>query len=264
MKTTPQELELTSDRPSEAVALRPEETLTVHSTAKMMQAVIDKGITPESVAVMERLMGLMERVDAKQAEKDFAKAFNALQAEMPSVAPSKMVPNNDGSARYKFAPYEMIMATVRPLLLKHGFTVTFSTSYDESRIIQACTLQHTGGHSRTNSFAARIGRGPPGSSEAQGDGAASTYAKRFALCNALNITVEEDKDGRSGDAKNEGDVIDNERVLTLREQIAEANWNEAGFLKLAGVARLEEVREGSYPVLMRAIQAKKAQARKPA
>ncbi len=255
MKTTPQEFELTSDKPSEAVALRPEETLTVHSTAKMMQAVIDKGITPESVAVMERLMGLMERVDAKQAEKDFAKAFNALQAEMPSVAPSKMVPNNDGSARYRFAPYEEIMNTVRPLLLKHGFTVTFSTSYDESRIIQACTLQHTGGHSRTNSFAARIGRGPPGSSEAQGDGAASTYAKRFALCNALNITIEEDKDGKN-DARNDGAPISFEQVETLKQMVKDTDSNEKAFLAFAGVDAYEKIGSSRYDSLFAALNKK--------
>lgn len=266
MKTTPQELELTPDKPSEAIALRPDETLTVHSTAKMMQAVIDKGITPESVAVMERLMGLMERVDAKQAEKDFAKAFNALQAEMPSVAPSKIVPNNDGSARYRFAPYEEIMNTVRPLLLKHGFTVTFSTSYDESRIIQACTLQHTGGHSRTNSFAARIGRGPPGSSEAQGDGAASTYAKRFALCNALNITIEADNDGRNGggDARAEGELISDDKIQYLKEQVREVGYKEESFLKLAGVGTYQDIREGSYGVLTRAIEMKRSANKKPA
>lgn len=246
---------------TEAIELRPEETLSVSTTARMMEAVIKQGITADSVGVMERLMGLMERVDARQAEKDFAKAFNALQAEMPNISASKTVPNNDGSTRYKFAPYETIMEAVKPLLLKHGFTVTFSTSYDESRIIQACTLQHTGGHSRTNSFAARIGRGPPGSSEAQGDGAASTYAKRFALCNALNITIESDTDAQL-DVKLEGDVISPEQIAYLKETLKESGFNEATFWTLAGAKTFDTIRQGSYPVLSRAMEMKKNAAKK--
>lgn len=101
--------------------------------------------------------------------------------------------------------------------------------------------------------------------KAQGDGAASTYAKRFALCNAFNIVIERDTDAALGtDARAEGEIISPEQVATLREQIEEAQWHEAGFLKLAGVEKLEDVRSGSYPVLMRAIQAKKAQAKKGA
>lgn len=244
---------------TEVAVIHDDAQLAANTPAQMINAVIEKGITAESVGVMERLIAMKERLDDKQAEKDFAKAFVALQAEMPSINPSKDVPNNDGSVRYSFAPFEKIMAAVRPLLLKHGFTVTFSCTYAESRIIQSCTLQHTEGHSRTNSFAVRIGKGPPGSSEAQGDGAASTYAKRFALCNALNIVIEQDTDGAPGvDARNEGELITSDKVQYLREQVKEIGYNEASFLRLAGVETYEQIREGSYPVLTRAIEMKKA------
>lgn len=245
---------------SHDITIVPEGALSVAPIASMMKQVIEKGITPEAVGVMEKLTDLYERLEAKDAEKQFAAAFVRLQSEMPSIAANKIVPNNDGSARYKFAPYETIMEAVRPLLLRHGFTVTFSTSYDPTRIIQKCTLQHTGGHSRTNEFAARIGRGPPGSSEAQGDGAASTYAKRFALCNALNITIETDSD--VADVRNDGDVIEADKVQYLREQVRETGYNEASFLKLAGVDSFDAIREGSYGVLTRAIEMKR-NAKKP-
>lgn len=259
MKDHPAQTELV---PQHDAQLAAPENLTVATTADLMREVIKSGITAESVGVMKELTLLMERADARQAEKEFAKAFNALQAEMPQIRADKVVPNNDGSARYKFAPYESIMDAVRPLLLKHGFTVTFSTSYDPTRIIQKCTLQHIGGHQRTNEFAARIGRGPPGSSEAQGDGAASTYAKRFALCNALNITIETDSDA-SLDARNDGELITDDKVQYLKEQVAEVGYKEESFLKLAGVDAYEKIREGSYGVLTRAIEMKRNAAKKP-
>ena len=226
------------------------------SVGTMLQSAIASGVTAENVAVLEKLMDLYERTQAKEAEKEFARAFVALQADMPAIIASRAVPNNDGSVRYMFAPYEQIMEQVRPLLLKHGFTVSFSMSFSEGRVTQACTLQHTGGHARTNQFTARIGRGPPGSTETQGDGAASTYAKRFALCDCLNIVVERDNDGRP-DARAEGGPISADQVQYLREQLHEAGGTEAGLAGLAGVATLEEVGTLVYPVLVRALEARK-------
>lgn len=216
--------------------------------AEMMQ----KGMTTESVAALEKLSDLYLKLQANDAEKQFAAAFNALQADMPGIQANKPVPNNDGSIRYMFAPYEDIMRQVRPLLLKHGFTVSFSSDVTEGRVTQHCTLQHVAGHKRVNSFAARIGKGPPGSSETQGDGAASTYAKRFSLCDALNIVIEKDSDGR-----NEGKVISPDKALYLREQVKETKSDERMFLALAGAKTYEEIHEDKYDVLVEAL-AKKA------
>jgi hypothetical protein len=225
------------------------------SLGVMLGKFIESGITDSNIAAFERMLAMKERMDAKEAEKQFAVAFNALQSELSPIQANKAVPNNDGTTRYKFAPFEDIMEAVRPLLQKHGFTVTFSMSFSEGRVIQTCILQHVGGHSRSNQFACRIGSGPPKSSEAQGDGAASTYAKRFALCNALNIVIENDSDGAT-DARRDGDLISKEKAQYLREQVKETGGNEAAFLKMAGASTYEEIREGSYPVLVRALSLK--------
>lgn len=218
------------------------------SPADLIRAVIDKGVTLESVGVVERLVALAERQEARGAEKQFAAAFVALQSEMPNIQASRAVPNKDNSIRYKFAPFEDIMEAVKPLLRKHGFTVSFSMSFADGRVIQACMLQHTGGHSRTNQFMARIGHGPPGSSEAQGDGAASTYAKRFALCDALNITIEHDSDG--ADARNEGAPIAEDKAIYLRELCKEVGANVEKFLKYAGAATFETIGSARYEELV--------------
>lgn len=242
--STPENLQLTVQE-SSALAQSPVE--------QILRAAVQRGVTTENVAVIERLTDLYERLQAKDAEKRFAAAFVALQADMPNIQATKAVPNRDNTVRYRFAPYEEIMAQVKPLLQKHGFTVTFSTDFDDKRVIQSCTLQHIDGHSRTNKFAARIGNGPPGSSEAQGDGAASTYAKRFALCNALNITVETDTDGRGTDARAEGEAISEDKVQYLREQVRETHSDEAKFLQFAGVKTYEEITDAIYPILVKSL-----------
>lgn len=224
------------------------------SVGTMLQGAIASGVTSENVSALKELMALYREEQSRIGEREFARAFVALQSEMPAIQAVKPVPNNDGSIRYRFAPYEEIMEAVRPLLLKHGFTVSFSQTVAESRITQACTLRHVGGHSVTNSFAVRIGKGPPGSSEAQGDGAASTYAKRFALCDALNIVVEKDSDG--ADARIEGTPISSDRAQYLRELVRDTGSDEAAFLRFAGAASYAEIMSSRYDDCARALQRK--------
>lgn len=208
------------------------------------------------VETLGKLTELYERMEAKNAEKEFAAGFVRLQSELAPVKAMKAVPNNDGTTRYFYAPFEQIMAQVQPLLLKHGFAVSFSSQTDEKRVTQTCTLMHVGGHSRTNSFSARIGSGPPKSSEAQGDGAASTYAKRFALCNALNIVTEVDTDGADEEPADE--PISHEKATYLRELIHETQSNEAKVLEIAGAQKIEDIKSGAYPTLVRMLNAKKS------
>ena len=227
----------------------------VPSVPKMMEAFLERGVTADNVAAFEKLIELHERMEARNGEREFAKAFAALQAEMPIVEAKKPVHTKDGTLKYKFAPYEAIMEQVRPLIQRHGFTLSFSMDFKEGRIIQTCTLTHIGGHSRSNQFMARIGSGPPGSSEAQADGAASTYAKRFALCNALNIVCEVDTDG--ADARNEGKPITEDQAIYLREQVKETKSNEADFLRFAGSATYEAIGSARYPSLIAALEKKR-------
>lgn len=232
-----------------AVSPAPATTVTVGS---MLQAVIEKGVTSENVAAFAKLVDLHERMQEKEAERQFAAAFVALQSEMPSIKAMKAVPNNDGTARYMFAPYEEIMEQVAPMLQKHGFTVTFSTEIAEGRMTKICTLQHVSGHKRQNSFSARIGKGPPGCTETQADGAASTYAKRFVLCDALNITIEKEDDPRAL-----GSPINAAKAEELQRRVLATGSNELAFLKLAGVAvagqpnivHYQQILDGKYGML---------------
>lgn len=204
-------------------------------------------------AITDRIMSgelTKEKLDmvkdlvAMDAERKFAAAFVALQAEIPKVQATKAVPNNDGSTRYKFAPFEDIMRQVGPMLLKHGFSVSFSSRFEDTRIIQVCTLQHEAGHKRVNEFAVRIGKGPPSSSESQADGAASTYAKRFALTDALNIVVAH----QDNDARVEGAYITKEQAEELEHRVKMVNGNVKRFLDLADAPSFDKIRASRYGV----------------
>lgn len=226
------------------------------SVGSMLSAFIERGITAENVAAFSALVELKERLETRDAEKQFAQAFVAMQAEMPAIQKKVAVPNNDGSTRYKFAPYDQIMDVVSPILQRHGFATTFTMRYADGRVIQECTLQHIGGHKRTNQFMARIGSGPPKSSEAQGDGAASSFAKRYALCDALALVIETDTDGKF-DARVEGAPITRDQVQFLKDEVADTGSDPTKFLAMAGAPSFEEIGSSTYDILVRFLQAKK-------
>lgn len=208
------------------------------SIEQAFQAVVAGTIKAEHVAVMRELL-------AMDAERKFAAAFVALQAEMPKIQATKAVPNNDGTVRYRFAPFEDLMEQIAPMLQKHGFTVSFSSRIDDKRIISTCTLQHSAGHKRSNDFAVRVGQGPPKATETQSDGAAATYAKRFALTEALNIVVAH----MDNDARLEGSAVTPEVADELERRVKLTNSNVDAFLKLAGAKKFSEISSIKYDML---------------
>ena len=219
----------------------------------LMQQVIAAGITPESVGVMERLVALDREMKKDAEAAAYAAAFSALQNAMKSFRPTKEVPGKDKAGnlivKYTYLPYEEIMREVRPLCERHGLSISFSTEFAEGRIIQTCTITHISGHSKDYKAFVRAGAGPYGATETQADGAAMTYAKRYALCNALNILVERDSDGL--DARNEGHAITHEQAETLRELVKDTGSDEAAFLKYAGGKTYADIGSARYNELFR-------------
>lgn len=231
-----------------------EATLTVEpSVAQILSAAVSGGVTPDNVEVVERMMALMERNEARQAEKDFAGSLADLQAETCRVQATKAVDQKaDGTCRYRFAPYEEIMAKVQPMLTRHGFSISFDSEVGDSRLTSICTLTHRGGHSRKNSFAVKYTT-PPGSSAAQGDMSTKSYAKRGALCDALNIVVDKDDDGR-----NEGDPtpITASQAADLRAKCEEVNADKVKFLAFAGAATFEAIQADKLDELWDSLERK--------
>jgi hypothetical protein len=229
---------------------RPDETA-VPSVASMLQAVIQGGVSNENVAALEKLVGLYERMQDRDAEKAFAAAFMALQAEIPRVKATKVIPDRNNNMRSSFAPFEEIDTQLRPIAEKHGFTYSFKEGpFDQGRICKICVVTHAGGHTRENPFSVRIGSGPPGCTESQADGAAHSYAKRGALCDAFNIVVVGiDKDG---DARMEGDkvtTITKAQAEELEHRVKMTNSNVASFLQLGGLSDAD-VKTGAFSKIL--------------
>lgn len=232
-----------------ALAPRTETAITVTRPAptvgEMLAAIIDKGVTADNVAAIEKLVSLYERMEERKAEAAFADAFVKLQANMPKVQATQAVPDRSGGVRYKFAPLEEIVRQIGPALMAHGFSFSFSERFDNNRMIESCTLQHVGGHKRTNEYSVRVGSGPPGCTETQADGAAGQYARRYALCDALGIVIEH----TDNDARAEGGFITAEQATELERRVTDTQSNRDAFLRFADAPSFQEIRAAKYGVL---------------
>lgn len=208
----------------------------------MLNAVVEKGVTAENVAAMKELVGLYERMEDRGAKQAFTAAMTAMQAELPKVTAKSIIPNNDGGIRSTFANYETIMAAIGPCLNKHGFSVGFTIRYDDKqRLIAVCRMRHAAGHEETNEFGVRIGSGPPKASEAQADGAARSYARRGALCDALNIVVDHDDDARAFGAQ-----ITPEQAKSLSDRANACGADVERLLRFACADTFENIRAAKF------------------
>lgn len=141
---------------------------------------------------LEKLMALQERWEANKAAERFADSLAAFQAECPQVHKSKAA-NFGGKQAYTFASIDDIMRTIQPLLVKHSLAVTFSANVADGMCHVECRVR-CGRHVEVTNTTLPV----PSDmrvNDTQKMGAALSYAKRYALCAALNIVVtDEDTD----------------------------------------------------------------------
>lgn len=84
------------------------------------------------VAKLERLIAMPEHILAHEARAAFNRAFAVMQAEIPTITHTTEA---DGG-KWSYAPLEDIQAAVRPILVKHGFGLSFRTERPDKSTIK--------------------------------------------------------------------------------------------------------------------------------
>jgi hypothetical protein len=173
------------------------------------EALLAKAIESNvSVDTLERLLALRERLKAEQARELFFGALAAFQGECPIIPKTKVarIASEKGTYSYAYAPLDVIVRHVSPLLQKYGLSVTTQTRLEEAPMltqVAICTVHHLAGHSQSSEFRAPIDK-TARMNEMQRAASAQTYARRYAYCNALGIlTGDEDDDAHALDANGE-------------------------------------------------------------
>ena len=119
-----------------------------------------------------------------------AAALSAAQAEMPAVPMNAVNP----FLKNKYADLGAVIHTARPVLAKHGLSVSQMVSGDGLVISVTTVLMHSSGEWLASGVSLKIGE-ERGKSAAQVAGSIVTYLRRYAYAAALGMYADEDTDG---------------------------------------------------------------------
>lgn len=208
---------------------------------------------------LEKLLTMYERIMARNAEMAFNAAFADMQSEMPVIQENGAIVIRE-AVQSRYAKFEDINDTVKPILKSHGFAVTFKTKTVEEGITVTAILMHKDGHREETEMT--LHADTSGNKNAvQGVGSSVSYAKRYGLIALLNITTRgEDDDGQAGGAR----VITEDQQATLQALIDEVKQSKDGFFKYVSskarrqVKTLSEVPAALYPDLVKGLEKKRS------
>lgn len=230
---------------------------------RMIEGAMDKGITAESAAVVEKLVAVFRDVEKDNAAKAHAAAMADLQAELPNVQAKQAIKNTNGTVRSTYASYEDLMNEIHDVMAKYGFSVKYDAEHLGDKMTAICKITHRGGHTDETRYTTRIAAAAGGNSASQADTGAMTTAKRNALCNALNIVVGDERDARA-----EGETItaDEADELCMRvHALCEAGHGTMdAWLALAGADTWESVRSVKARIVRAEIEKAEKKAAVPA
>ena len=213
---------------------------------------------------LERLMEMKEREENKTAYAAFVVAISQFQAECPTVKKTGSVTDKNGRQLYTYPKFDSIMKTIQPYMEKNGLSVRFNSDISEGQVKICCMVSHSGGHTDESFFSCPIEASMAGGANAsQRTASANSFAKRYALMNALNVAGSDYDDDDAQILGADPTYISTEQAAGLRDELAALDSDEAYFCQWLKVKTLEEITEKMLPRAQKAIaEQKKARAQK--
>lgn len=153
---------------------------------------IDKGA---SVETMEKFLAMRRELKAEWAKEQFDNDMSSFQGECPVIEKRKEGgKTNSGQVAYKYAPLDSIVSQVKEIIKKYGFSYAIKIEINsEKKLVKAiCIVKHRAGHSESSELEVPLGTKTQVMSDSQVVAAASTFAKRYAFCNAFGIMTGDD------------------------------------------------------------------------
>lgn len=234
------------------------------TTIATRQAATPVVVEASPIAVIQRIaesggdpnawMQLLREWEDRIAAEKFGEALARFQAKCPQVQKTREIRLKNGVIL--FASFDDVMHAIKPLLAECGLSVSFTANMTTTGTLRAkCIVRH-GRHTEESEVELPSPK-DMSVNDTQKMGAALSYAKRYALCGALNIVVsDEDRDGGGL-----VDTITDEQAATLREWMQASGANEAAYLKFLGVASLAEIPQRDFAKALQALKDKAAKVR---
>ena len=152
------------------------------------------------ISVLERMLGMQERITDRNAESALIRALGEFQAACPPIKRTKKA--GGGSISYKYAPLSDVVDTIKESLADHALSYRWEMQDDEGRMEVTCIISHANSGSKSTSMSAM----PDDSGKKnaiQQRGSTMTYLQRYTLIGALGLSsADDDDDGRSAGRSN--------------------------------------------------------------
>lgn len=184
--------------------------------------------------MIERLFSLHERMKADRARRAFDAAMLDLQAELPVIA------EKGKTEKGSYARYEDVIETVRPICLRHGFTLTHRTEADRERVrVTAILSGH--GHREENGLPLPHDTSD-NKSAIHAEASAVSYGKRITALAILGIVTRgEDDDGKRASVSQEVETITAEQKIDVLKVVTETGSDLQALLAMWKVPTLDDV-----------------------
>lgn len=190
--------------------------------ASTILAIISKAATDPNCDIdkLERLGAMYERLKAGQAQQAYSDALANLQQELPVIKERGSILDKQKNVQSTYAKWEDVNETIKPVLAKHGFSLSFRIPRNEKGIEVEGVLCHRFGHCERTSIL--LPADVSGNKNAvQAVASSVSYGKRYTAFALLNIaSTDEDDDGQGACKQPEAKAITQgqmERFIRARE-----------------------------------------------
>jgi len=131
-------------------------------------------------------------MNKSESIKELAAALGKAQAQMPAVQMNAVNP----FLKNKYADLGAIIATAKPILAKHGLSVSQLPTSVGDQVGVTTMLMHESGEWLSTEMSLSVGD-EKGKSSAQVAGSVITYLRRYSLASMLGMYADEDGDGNA-------------------------------------------------------------------
>lgn len=204
------------------------------------------------VAKMDKILAMMERLEDKNAERQFNVAMHEAQGEMRQIGTDLTNPQT----RSKYASYGKLDRILRPIYTKHGFSVSFDTGDSDPGFLTVLAyVAHESGHTRT--YRAPMpadGKGAKGGdvmTKTHAAGSAMSYGMRYLLKMIFNVAVgEDDDDGNAAGLE----TITEKQAADILAMMDEYGTDRALFLKYFSIDEVAHLPAKHFETAVQALR----------
>lgn len=220
-----------------------------------LMAVVSELARAGNIEAVKEMVKLRNDEIARVSKLSYMAAFVAMKPHLKRIENK----HYNSQTKSKYSKLEDINEEVDPVLEQFGFaTATPIASQSEHGVTINCVLIHKDGHSTENPLAMpwdKTGiQGTVNKTDPHALSSAIKYARRIAVCAALNISTGDGVD-RDGNTSKEPEFIETEQAadLDLRVRKLGGDYHKR-FLKWLEVSNMTEIQKKDYKKAMTGLE----------